>query len=99
MTGCPNNCVRSEMAEIGFVGSSPGKYHLYLGGSPSGTRLAEKFKERVPFEVLIPTVRPLLEWYANERKPRQSFGDWAHEVGLDSLEERLQTRRSFHDGG
>jgi sulfite reductase (ferredoxin) len=90
MTGCPNNCVRSEMAEIGFVGSSPGKYHLYVGGSPSGTRLAEKFKERVPFEALIPTVRPLLEWYANERKPRQSFGDWAHEVGMDSLQQRLQ---------
>ncbi len=94
MTGCPNNCVRSEMAEIGFVGSSPGKYHIYLGGSPAGTRLAIKFRERVLFDELIPTIIPLLEWYAEERRPQQAFGDWAHNLGMHLLEQRMQKVRS-----
>lgn len=90
MTGCPNNCVRSEMAEIGFVGASPGKYQVYLGGNPQGTRLAQKFRERVPLDALIPTIEPLLTWYAHERKAGQAFGDWVVEQGVETLTERLQ---------
>lgn len=90
MTGCPNNCVRSEMAEIGFVGASPGKYQLYLGGSPRGTRLAQKVRERVPFDELMTVIQPLLTWYAAERQPGQAFGDWVHEQGAETVQERLQ---------
>jgi sulfite reductase (NADPH) hemoprotein beta-component len=32
MTGCPNGCGRSSVSEIGFNGSSFGKYNLNLGG-------------------------------------------------------------------
>lgn len=90
MTGCPNNCVRSEMAEIGFVGASPGKYHIYLGGSSEGTRLAQKFRERVPFDELVPALEPLLAWYAKERTTGQSFGEWVSVHGVAALQERLQ---------
>lgn len=90
MTGCPNNCVRSEMAEIGFVGSGPGKYHIYVGGGPQGTRLAAKFRERVPLAALVPTIEPLLTWYAQDHQRGQSFGDWVAQVGVESLQERLQ---------
>ncbi|TAE94511.1 MAG: sulfite reductase, ferredoxin dependent [Oscillatoriales cyanobacterium] len=38
MTGCPNGCARPYMAELGFVGSSPESYQIWLGGSPSQTR-------------------------------------------------------------
>ena len=43
MTGCPNDCSRPYIAEIGLVGKSPGRYNLYLGppstarGFPSST--------------------------------------------------------------
>ena len=33
ITGCPNGCARPYMAEIAFVGSGPGTYQLWLGGS------------------------------------------------------------------
>lgn len=33
VTGCPNGCARTYMAEIGFVGSGPLQYQLWLGGS------------------------------------------------------------------
>lgn len=32
ITGCPNGCGRSMLAEVGLVGKGPGKYNLYLGG-------------------------------------------------------------------
>lgn len=88
MTGCPNNCVRAELAEIGFVGCAPGKYHIYIGGSPDGSRLSQKFCERVGFDDLVKTVLPLLRWYVQERDQGQSFGDWAYAQGVDVLSRR-----------
>lgn len=32
MTGCPNGCARPYMAELGFVGSAPESYQVWLGG-------------------------------------------------------------------
>lgn len=52
MTGCPNGCTRPYMAELGFVGDGPNSYQLWLGGTPSQTRLAEPFKERMKIQVL-----------------------------------------------
>ena len=50
MTGCPNGCVRSLLAELGFVGKAPNKYHIYLGGSACSTRLSKLLKESVRSE-------------------------------------------------
>ena len=52
MTGCPNGCSRPYMAELGFVGDGPNSYQLWLGGTPSQTRLAEPFMERMKIQVL-----------------------------------------------
>src|SRR5262249_13402559 len=45
MTGCPNGCGRSYIAEIGFVGTAYGIYNLQLGGDREGTRLNKIYKE------------------------------------------------------
>ena len=45
MTGCPNGCARSYVAEIGFVGTAMGKYNLHLGGDRQGERLNKIFME------------------------------------------------------
>ena len=47
MTGCPNGCARPYMAELGFVGRSPNKYAVYLGGNEEGTRLARLYDQNV----------------------------------------------------
>ncbi|RYG37664.1 MAG: NADPH-dependent assimilatory sulfite reductase hemoprotein subunit, partial [Chitinophagaceae bacterium] len=44
MTGCPNGCGRSPLAEIGFVGTALGKYNLHIGGDRLGERLNIKYK-------------------------------------------------------
>lgn len=47
MTGCPNGCARPYMAELGFVGSAPNTYQIWLGGSPNQTNLAEPYLQKL----------------------------------------------------
>lgn len=82
VTGCPNGCARPYMAEIGFVGKSPGRYQLWLGGDRQGTRLNSVYRETVKTEEIADTLRPVFARYARERQPGEDFGDWTHRAGL-----------------
>ncbi|MEP6583255.1 MAG: NADPH-dependent assimilatory sulfite reductase hemoprotein subunit [Ginsengibacter sp.] len=77
MTGCPNGCARSFIAEIGFVGTALGKYNLHLGGDHEGLRLNKVYKESLgEEEILI----ELDSWFSNFRKERagnERFGDYS----------------------
>ncbi|MDI3257828.1 MAG: NADPH-dependent assimilatory sulfite reductase hemoprotein subunit [Kyrpidia sp.] len=83
MTGCPNGCARPYNADIAFVGRTMGKYDVFLGGSHLGTELNELFKEFVPLDQLVDSVRPVLAAYAQEREPGENFGEFCRRVGLD----------------
>ena len=63
MTGCPNGCARPYTPDIGLVGKAVGKYTIFLGGNPEGTRLGFIFRDMVPHEELISTIAPVLEQY------------------------------------
>jgi len=89
MTGCPNGCARPYVAEIAFVGRSLEKYTIFLGGNPAGTRLAKPFLDLVHLNDLIPTLRPVLTYYRDERQADESFGDFTLRVGLDTLRQHL----------
>ena len=82
MTGCPNGCARPYMAEIGFVGKSPNKYQLYLGGNEACTRLNRLYKDIVKNEDIVPELRVLLTRYVKERSPGERFGDFCDRVIL-----------------
>lgn len=77
MTGCPNGCARPYVAELGFVGRSPGKYNVWLGGSHEGTRLGRVYRESVKAEELPDLVRDLLLAFQETRHPGERFGNWA----------------------
>lgn len=85
MTGCPNGCARPYMAELGFVGSSPNAYQVWLGGSPDQTRLAEPFVNRLAVDELETFLEPIFVYFKQDRKPAERFGDFCHRVGFDSL--------------
>jgi len=76
MTGCPNGCGRSIMAEIGFIGKSIGKYNMYLGGDYQGYRLAKLYKENLTEANILNELESLLETYASERQNGEYFGDF-----------------------
>ena len=82
MTGCPNGCGRPFLAEIGFVGKAPGRYHMYLGAAFNGSRLNTLYRPSVAGSDIVPLVRPLLRRYAAERLAGERFGDFAIRTGL-----------------
>ncbi|MEC4893024.1 MAG: sulfite reductase, ferredoxin dependent [Oscillatoria sp. PMC 1051.18] len=87
MTGCPNGCARPYMAELGFVGSAPDRYQIWLGGSPNQTRLAKAYLDRMPIEELESTLEPIFVFFQQKRKEGESFGDFCDRLGFDTIRE------------
>ena len=86
MTGCPNGCARPYTPDIGLVGKAVGKYTMYLGGNPEGTRLGFIYKDMLPTESIVPTLVPLLAAYKSDRSGSESFGDFCTRKGQTELE-------------
>jgi sulfite reductase (NADPH) hemoprotein beta-component len=82
MTGCPNGCARSYIAEIGFIGTALGKYNLQLGGDHQGMRLNRVYKESLDETAILAELDNLFGRFAKERLAKESFGDYAVRVKL-----------------
>ncbi|MGB1257348.1 MAG: NADPH-dependent assimilatory sulfite reductase hemoprotein subunit [Thiolinea sp.] len=76
MTGCPNGCGRSVMAEIGLIGKSPGRYNLYLGGALNGERLNKLYQENMDEANILTTLDSLFSEFVAQREVGESFGDF-----------------------
>ncbi|MGE7546327.1 MULTISPECIES: assimilatory sulfite reductase (NADPH) hemoprotein subunit [Sporosarcina] len=82
MTGCPNGCARSALAEIGFIGKGPGKYNMYLGGGFAGERLSKIYRENIGEKEILSELQPILNRYAKEREAGEHFGDFVIRAGI-----------------
>jgi sulfite reductase (NADPH) hemoprotein beta-component len=81
MTGCPNGCARPYLAEIGLVGTGPGRYNLYLGGAFDGTRLSKLYRSDIGHAEIVGALSALFAHYARERTAGEHFGDFVIRVG------------------
>lgn len=77
MTGCPNGCGRSPLAEIGFVGTAYGRYNMHLGGDRLGERLNIKYRDNIDEETILNELDNLFSTYKAERTAGETFGDFA----------------------
>jgi sulfite reductase (ferredoxin) len=87
MTGCPNGCARPYLAEIGFVGSAPEKYQVWLGGTPNQTQLAQPYVEKLAVSDLETFFEPLFVNFRDNRRKGESFGLFCGRVGFEALRE------------
>jgi sulfite reductase (ferredoxin) len=85
MSGCPNGCSRPYLGDVGFVGTTLGKYDVMLGGDFDGTRLNRVFAPNVPIIDIPALLRPLFETFRTERGLGEGFGNWTERVGFDAL--------------
>lgn len=85
MTGCPNGCARPYMAELGFVGSAPGKYQIWLGGTPNQTQLAQPYEQKMPVDELESFFEPIFVFFRQNRKSKESFGSFCSRVGFAAI--------------
>jgi sulfite reductase (ferredoxin) len=90
MTGCPNGCARPYLGDVGFVGTTLGKYDVYLGGDYLGTRLNTLFAHNVPIEEIPELLQGPLAAFAAERGAGEGFGDWCDRVGVEALKARFE---------
>jgi sulfite reductase (NADPH) hemoprotein beta-component len=93
MTGCPNGCARPYLAELAFVGKAPGKYNLYLGGSFSGDRLNQMYRENIGEEEILAELEPIIQRFSRERNPGEHFGDFCIRAGYVR---EVRDGREFH---
>ena len=89
MSGCPNGCSRPYLGDVGFVGTTLGKYDVMLGGDFDGTRLNRVYAPNVPITELPSLLRPMFEEFRDQRAAAEGFGNWVDRVGFDALRERL----------
>ena len=89
MSGCPNGCSRPYLGDVGFVGTTLGKYDVMLAGDFNGTRLNRLYAPNVPLADIPSLLRPTLEAFRYERRPGEGFGDWVERSGLERLRERF----------
>jgi len=85
MTGCPNGCARPYMAELGFVGSAPESYQVWLGGSGSQTRLAQPYLDKMHINNLEAELEPVFVYFKQSRQLDEKFGDFCDRVGLEAI--------------
>lgn len=76
MTGCPNGCARPYNCDFGFVGRSPNKYAMFVGGAVTGDRLAGLEKKVVLLDDIASEMRPYLEDFAKNREAGETFSQF-----------------------
>ena len=94
MSGCPNGCSRPYLGDVGFVGTTLGKYDVMLGGDFNGTRLNRLFAPNVPITEIPALLKPMFETFRAGRRPDEGFGNWVDRVGFDSLREVAAAERT-----
>jgi sulfite reductase (ferredoxin) len=88
MSGCPNGCSRPYLGDVGFVGTTLGKYDVMLGGDFNGTRLNRVYAANVSLADIPDLLRPVFSEFRIDRAETEGFGDWVERVGFEALRER-----------
>lgn len=92
ITGCPNGCGRPYVGDIGIVGRTPGTYALYVGGDFEGTRLNEKFADKVPYEQVVPVYDSLFAEFVANRQGAETFGDYTNRIGVEQVQSIMRAQ-------
>ena len=91
MTGCPNGCARPYMAELGFVGSAPETYQVWLGGSENQTRLAQPYMDKMHINDLETELEPVFVYFRQDRQSGEKLGNFCDRIGFDAIREFTAT--------
>ena len=93
MSGCPNGCSRPYLGDVGFVGTTLGKYDVMLAGDFDGTRLNRVYAPNVPIGEIPSLLRLVFVEFRGDRDAGEGFGDWVQRVGFDALRESVGRQR------
>ena len=95
VTGCPNGCGRSMLAEIGLVGKAVGRYNLYLGGDRTGERIPRMYRENIAEDQILAIIDETTGLWAQERQANESYGDFVLRAGI--VKPVINSAQDFYD--
>jgi sulfite reductase (ferredoxin) len=85
VSGCPNNCSRPSVSEIGIIGRMPGHYVIRIGGTFEGTELNEMVFDKVPEAEIPVALDPMFAIFKAEREEGEAFGVFCRRYGIEKL--------------
>ncbi|MFC5270977.1 hypothetical protein [Adhaeribacter terreus] len=74
--------VKTHLAEIGLVSTTPGFYNLHIGGNRAGSQLNKIYSIHVPESTLLNELNELLLMYKIARQPGEKFGEFVNRKQL-----------------
>jgi sulfite reductase (ferredoxin) len=95
MSGCPNGCSRPYLGDVGFVGTTLGKYDVMLAGDFDGTRLNRVYAPNVPIGEITSLLRPIFTEFRADRQTGEGFGNWVERIGFDVLRQRTAAEKAI----
>jgi len=95
VTGCPNGCGRSMLAEVGLVGKGPGKYNFHLGGDRQGTRIPRMYRENIDEKEIMSELDSLIRRWSKERNADEAFGDFV--IRAEVVKPVIDSAKDFYD--
>ena len=96
VSGCPNSCVRPQMADVGlqgvFVnvgGKAEAGFEILLGGGGTQAVLAQRLEGRIPIAQIEDVLEEFIRWFEKEKQEQELFGDFVARQGLAAFQERF----------
>lgn len=100
LSGCPNSCVKHQVADIGLAGTMTPvgdlrrfSYQLFLGGKvEGGVRLGVMVRKGITEEAVVPTVDALLDLILENRLSGETFQETVVRLGTDTVAALLEKK-------
>lgn len=93
ISGCPNGCSRTPVAELALIARGPNAFNVYVGGSATGNRLAFLLLDGVPTSQITAVTAELLAIHQHSGRSGEGFGDFSARLGAAGLRELMVGRQ------
>ena len=92
VTGCPNNCVKTQFNDIGFMGAPNGMIKIFVGGRAGRQVVSGIELGRIKAENALKAVEICLDFYRAHGKAKERFG-----VMLENMKDTPEYNKFVED--
>lgn len=74
VTGCPNNCAKVQLNDIGFMGAPKNNVKMFIGGRFGRQSIMGEEIGKIPVEKIAEATRICMDFFQAYGAPKQRFG-------------------------
>lgn len=96
ITGCPNNCAKAQLNDLGFMGAPKGMLRVFIGGRYGRQAIIGEEICKVPVEKASEVTQDCIDFYGAHGKPKQRFGNLLEEMeGTEEYKAFIQQLKAY----